>query len=326
MIKGYLMESRKIIKYIKQGLTNPRRGFSFVRRNFLNYYYKKIGLVNTFGKSNISKADSDNYIYNAVINEIIAKPKMFNKFKRDFRYQTVLEHLNFNEGFEIYNHILNNHSENYIFLENAVKNDEVGGAIKYKYKDLSISASSVRYAAVSIEISLLFPDLLKNKDINVIELGCGYGGQAIVLDNNFSLNNYTFIDLPNVLKLIELYVESYFVNFNYNLSTVSAYSNEKFGVINDLFISNYAFSELPYALQVKVLNNMISNCKKGYMRMNSGIGQYRNEFCTKITINELRNRIPYESLLISENPSTADGNYILVWGYSLDNLNKFKLL
>lgn len=75
------MNIKKLLKYFVQGFYDPKRGYSFVKRNFLNFYYKKIGTVNTTGKSDFSKADSDNYIYNAVIHEIINKPKLFNKFK-----------------------------------------------------------------------------------------------------------------------------------------------------------------------------------------------------------------------------------------------------
>ena len=82
----------------------------------------------------------------------------------------------------------------------------------------------------------------------VIEIGPGYGGQSIILEEFFNIDHYSFIDLPQVNKLIKTFVNANSVKFTHNTGVLEDnFTNEKF----DLVISNYAFSELNRNLQIK---------------------------------------------------------------------------
>ncbi len=73
----------------------------------------------------------------------------------------------------------------------------------------------------------------------------------------------------------------------------------------DLVISNYAFSELPKKLQLAYIEKVLAKAKRGYLTMNSGLGNARS--IGKLDIDELKELLP-EFTLIEEEPLTADHN------------------
>jgi hypothetical protein len=78
-----------------------------------------------------------------------------------------------------------------------------------------------------------------------------------------------------------------------------------------LVISNYAFSELPAALQRLCLDNVTCKSEHGYLTINSdpegGFAKVNN-----MSLAELREAIPKASR-IKETPRTNLNNYILAW-------------
>ena len=143
---------------------------------------------------------------------------------------------------------------------------------------------------------------------SIAEIGCGYGGQALVLDALFQLDKYSLYDLPLVNKLISKYLESYILNGSYQTTTLNRSTVSKF----DLVLSNYAFSELPKHIQLKYVEKVLANSSKGYLTMNSGKGGKRSK--GKLSIEELEQLIPNFEVF-EENPKTSKFNYIIVWGH-----------
>ena len=79
----------------------------------------------------------------------------------------------------------------------------------------------------------------------------------------------------------------------------------------DLFISNYAFTELPRRIQDIYLERVILNSVKGYITYNEGtppeFQSYRRDELTRL--------IPGSDVL-EEKPLTAPSNCIIYWGGS----------
>lgn len=127
-----------------------------------------------------------------------------------------------------------------------------------------VSPSSLRYISVGVDINRIFK-YKANQELNVIEIGCGYGGQSIALSKIVSIKNYTYVDLKEVNKLIEKYVSMNKVSFSYQTKTLFHDFDDNY----DLIISNYAFSELPKRLQKMAYTKILSKSKNGYMINNS---------------------------------------------------------
>ena len=126
-----------------------------------------------------------------------------------------------------------------------------------------MSTTALRYLKVALEIK----DQFGNDLGNIVEIGCGYGGQAIILDRVANVSSYNFFDLWQVNLLITRFVESSSLSCNYSVSTLRSFVDTDKNW--DLAISNYAFSELPASLQDSYLKKVLSKSRNGYLTMNS---------------------------------------------------------
>ena len=166
----------------------------------------------------------------------------------------------------------------------------------------------LRYLKIGLDIK----ELTGTNIGNVVEIGCGYGGQAIVLDKLLKIETYTFYDLWQVNFLIKRFIETSNLSCQYNISTIKEYSN-KTSNSWDFCISNYAFSELPKALQELYIDRVLNKTQKGFMLMNSGIhGVYGN--IKNLSQVELLKSFK-NSMIQDEIPLTQKDNYLLTWGF-----------
>ncbi len=186
---------------------------------------------------------------------------------------------------------------------------KVGNPKLLRLKGLSdkISTTGLRYLKIALDIK----KITGSKIGNVVEIGCGYGGQAIILDQLLEIESYTFYDLWQVNLLIKRFIEDSNFNTKYTISTIR---EDSFKCRNswDFCISNYAFSELPKAIQEIYINKILNKTKKGFMLMNSGVsgkfGNVRN-YSQKELLNILVNASIHKEL-----PLTYLNNYLLTWG------------
>lgn len=249
---------------------------------------------------------SDNGSYTAACEEAVSNQHSFDNFKRDPRYTRILEHVSPELGSKYLNIIKNQTPEFLSKIENFKKNDLLGGTVKCEYPLTGlISPSTLRYMKVSSDIITLFGDIKYNR---IAEIGAGYGGQMLVNDQIINCPEYHLFDLPPVLALISKYLESHLLNASYKTCTLNTHDIEQ---QYDLVISNYAFSELPLALQEKYVSKVFKNSKRGYLTMNSGLSSstFKGNF---LTIEQLKELLP-EIQVIKEEPETAHGNYIIIW-------------
>ena len=118
-----------------------------------------------------------------------------------------------------------------------------------------------------------------------------------------------------VNKLISRYLNAVILNGSYRVITINEVLPEKY----DLVISNYAFSELPSALQKSYIKKVLVNSTRGYLTMNSGLLGVHS--AGKLSLKELRELLPpFE--IYEEKPNTYEFNYIIAWGHNKDFAKK----
>jgi len=288
----------------------------------LRYIYEKFYLVIykiIFQKKYLdSKNASEGIdgIYIKVLKRAIYEENFFKNFKRNPVYRRMLEHITYRQGLEYIYEIKKNNLEILNSLDKFIINDNTGNPIKFYYKDLalSISPTTLSYLKVLCDIKNNFGERFKN----IIELGCGYGGQYIILDKGLRIENYTLFDLPEVNLLIKKNLINFNLSSEYNIGNLENNYQDI-----DLLISNYAFSEFPVNLQRKFLKKIIMKCKHGYMIMNSGLDisdlktkqseeNLPEEYKNHLSFSEIKKIIP-TCRIIDEIPLTGKGNYIIIW-------------
>jgi putative sugar O-methyltransferase len=286
-------------------LTHIRKKFEKRKRRLLQRFSKEYFI----GRQAI-RSDSDNGRYIAFVEQANNSYKIFSQFKQYPAYQEILEHVSEDDGTR-YLEILKKNAPDFLVAIDKFKiNDLVGNPTKFEYPCIgSISPTTLRYVKVASDLRTLFGNSIGSR---VAEIGVGYGGQLLVLDQIFAIREYSLFDLPPVLELTSKYLESHILSLSYRTLTLNqASTNENY----DFVMSNYAFSELPKAVQLKYLEKVLANASKGYMTMNSGLKDSAAvDGDNKLSLEELRDLLPpFE--IIEEEPYTSPKNYIIIWGH-----------
>jgi len=277
---------------------------------------RQLRIKKIFSQNEEFRSDSENGYYLSVVKKSIEKEKHFNRFKKNIIYREILEHVSFADG-QRYLSILEKRDD---ILEKALKtvliSDDLGGPVKYFYDGYSypLSPTTLRYCKVASDLRHLFGNHLGK----VAEIGCGYGGQALVNDQLLEVESAFLFDLPLVNQLIEKYLDSFLFHGSYKTGVINHVNNMSF----DLVISNYAFSEMPARLQLIYAKKIMAESKSGYLTMNSGLGGLRS--AGKLSVSELRSILP-EFYLFEEEPITSPDNFIIAWGWkSESDINLFR--
>jgi len=280
-------------------------------RKLKNRILKIIYKIIEYLKSDFKLSRSSNKKYPEYCKIASEDNEVFQNFRNNSSYTSVLEHVSPELSNEYYQALKNlNYSDDYIYSICKIL-DQPGNPRKFKVSNSisELTGSSLRYLYTGLDIK---NKLNLNKIINVVEIGAGYGGQSVILDKILPIENYFYVDLQEVNQLIDRFVSNFNLNFNYTFNTLE----DKFDYDQefDLVISNYAFSELPRNLQNLALNKIINNSKKGYMIINSH-GLEKNIFLKKYdfhTIDELKKLIP-NLLTLEEYPQSHKNNKLLTF-------------
>ena len=236
--------------------------------------------------------------------------EILNKFKSCHEYRLVLEHVSRAQGEEYLNLI----HENQRIIDNMkrVVKTEIGEPFKYHYEELgSVSPTQIRYAKILQDLERMF-DFSKIR--HVVEIGIGNGGQAAQICNLHSFETYTLIDLEPVLGLTEILLSSHKFETDFEFLN----PNQVCPISPDLFLSNYAFSELTKVSQDLYIEKVLKNSQRGFMLYN----HIHENPETGYSALEILEKIP-GSTIFAEEPLTFVGNVIVSWGYDVDNVSKF---
>jgi hypothetical protein len=188
--------------------------------------------------------DYINYISNIINNDDLST------FKHNNIYNTILEHVSYKQGYEYLKLIMNEFNPNINdIIEYTKMNDSVGSPSVYNYGLIICSPSSLRY----IYHTHLILTHMKNKklnNINIVEVGGGYGGLCLCISYfskyfDITILKYNIIDLQIVNQLIKKYLKNFNSNINF---IVELHNSDTYGeYINDdnlFMISNYCYSEI----------------------------------------------------------------------------------
>jgi len=237
-----------------------------MRSKFINAYKLLIFHVKRLKREIFAdKMLSDSSIANEYIDsviEILKSDESFDDFRRNQKYKSILEHVDENLALKYFNNIKKSISEQEILNYCKAINNS-GNPLLIEINNKLYSPTSLRYLNVAIDINSKFPNVsLKN----VVEIGPGYGGQSLILQKFFKIENYHYVDLPDVNKLIEKFLDKNSIDFKPHFHTLDTIDTD---IDFDLVISNYAFSELPKSIQVDSINKIINNSKNGYFILNN---------------------------------------------------------
>lgn len=209
--------------------------------------------------------DSSYNDYRNIINKFIYDDNIQSwNFKSNKKYQDILEHVSPQSGQmylqNIYTKYYNLFTNNKQFiLDLCNKNDQIGKPIKYNFQNLcECSPSNLRYILHSFLI-LDFMNECNLNEVDVIEIGGGYGGLCFFLNNlsklfNIMIKSYTIFDLNEPLLLQEKYLK------NLNIQNVYFNNTDNFNNLknNSFLISNYAFSEISVEYQKIYTTNVLN--------------------------------------------------------------------
>lgn len=223
--------------------------------------------------------------------------KVFAGFRRNYIYTEILEHVTKEQGKKYIEYL---RLQNADYISPFYSMDFIGSPHVYYYgKYGSWSPTTIRYIKVLADLLFLLKDLNYKK---IIEVGGGYGGQANVL-MHLNKIDYHIYDLPEPLMLTERFLKE----FDRKITPHNALEPIKTNSC-DLFLSNYAISELNKDIQDEYLEKIIPNSTHGYITYNKFDNAYSyEEFFEKVK------EIHKGATIIDENPLTFKDNKVIQW-------------
>lgn len=149
-------------------------------------------------------------------------------------------------------------------------NDSIGDPNIFDIDGISISPGTLRYLRVLHDIIELDPT-------SILEIGGGYGGQALVTKLYNNNIDYSIIDIPEVKNLQKSYLNVLLPNNNITLISSDSIDISK---EYDLIISDYCISEFDKE-GVDFYIEIAKKCKTGYFTINS-TGEIREYLINKL--------------------------------------------
>lgn len=229
-------------------------------------------------------------------------PALFENFRRNPIYNAALEHDEFEQGLE-YLEYAKKVKRFDTYLEEFKKNDLVGNPITFEYPPYGkISPTTLRYLKVLSDIETNIGNLDKAK---ICEIGTGYGGLCRIICCYFQVAEYSLLDLPPVLNLVQKYLSNFEIKTTIkSLDGSKLMPNQEY----DLVVSNYAFTELRRDIQKIYLDNVILKSKRGYITYNDINPADFNSY----TLDELKAIIP-NLKIFQEIENTHHKDCMLIW-------------
>ena len=232
-----------------------------------------MSFVNTWG--------GDSYL--DVVKDVVDSGDL-KDFKSRKEYKTILEHASIQEASCYYDLIMNRVRDGETIdnelIDKFKENDKLGDGetIKCEYFG-EIGRSTLKYIALAYQMKDLVGE---KKNLKVLEIGGGYGGQIKILCDLLDVSSVYMIDIPIVLSLQKKYLEYHGIHANIiEPDRVESIYKQEF----DLVVSNHAICELHRDLQDTYLP-LVKNSKNGYILYHHSEtwgGSYSmKDFCEKI--------------------------------------------
>jgi len=227
--------------------------------------------------------------------------EVFNTFRSHPIYTKILEHVSEKQG-HAYLREFAADGELMDFIRDFAPSSLRGGPSVADFGlGHPVSPTLLRYAKVLADLRKLFGPLDGHR---IVEVGVGYGGQCQIICGVQDIAEYRLVDLPEVLDLAKKWLEPY--RKASSMHFVDALSEIEHSV-SDLFISNYAFSEIERPGQEVLIESLVSRARSGYVTYNHIAGGR-----DVMSAAEFSERVGGE--IHAEVPLTHKDNCIVVWG------------
>lgn len=250
----------------------------------------------------LSTSITDNQAYPQVCIDAYNDYRLFNIFRRNPTYIETLEHVSQPLG-KKYLDIISQDEDIFGMIKDFKQNDNYGSPIMHEYPDIGETApTTLRYIKVLTDLKKHFQSL---DNLNICEIGVGYGGQCRIINAYYKPATYRLVDLQPALNLCQRFLDNFITPSVLSYKTMNAIGKNTY----DLVISNYAFTELTRAVQDEYLNKIILSSKRGYITYNETNPEEFNSYKS----DELIGLIP-GSRIMKEEPLTHPKNCIIVWG------------
>lgn len=291
-------------RHLNLGIWIAKHGLTNLKLRYSNRQLFDIQANDDFPIGNSSISDSKVFtLYPSLCGLAATNVEIFSKFRSARVMVEVLDHVSIDQGNAYISEILNSSSWSETFTEVLKHIDKVGKPRKFQFSPYgTFSPTLLRYLKVYIDLQKNFGSL---KNLNIVEIGIGFGGQASLIGLLDKPLAYTFYDIPPVLELAKKFTDELVVPGKFTFID----GRDPKPANPDLVISNYAFSELNRDIQNQYLKNVVLPSPRGYITWNNlsekSLGGH--------SLAELIRLIP-NSEIHPEKPNTSEGNVIIVWG------------
>ena len=250
------------------------------------------------------------YVHVPVCRNAISDETIFNNFKKDSNFTTILEHTSLDNSHAFLNNAIEKYSDylKKINWQTIKNNDLLGNATLERYDELSNIVTLDNYLFSPSTIAYVFKALdilnhIKQSSITnarILEIGGGYGGQAKIIFDihqlfDINIESYTIIDLYWPTRLQKKYLETLgYTDINFISYEKLADAKKEFPNDFNYVISIYALSEFDNDVKDFYMNKL-SSMNKYYIVWNFGnIHQFF-----------------YDSDITEESPRTGSQNFLI---------------
>ena len=222
---------------------------------------------NKYGWDSPEKETSTNYINKCI--SFVENDDLFANFKREPDFQKILEGNGFDVG-EIALQSIDNLGKRDELLELLPlfkENEKIGNPKLLFFEGVGkFAPSTIRYAYSYFQIKKLLGNTIPKK---IVEIGGGYGALCKILSIVFDFQEYTLIDLPEVIELCKKYLSN-FKELEGKVKFVYAQDIESLNLSNiDLVIADSSLAECNLQTQLLYTKNILNKSKYIYMVYNT---------------------------------------------------------
>ena len=233
----------------------------------------------------LNKDDESYAVYSVASQKAAIDEQSFSAFKQNPPYTYELEHTSPPLGEHYITLLKEEYEEDLkkINWDDIRLNDKYGGTNKYQFhrlepfcgKNFGFSPTTIGYLYLALRM-VTFLKEKGAKEIDVFEIGCGYGGQCLLFNlvanfHKVSINSYNLVDLKYPTLLQKKYLSLIMPESKkFRFLPCDDYNIWKSEVGNvDYVISNYALSEMSAEWGERYIKAIIKKAKHGFFQFNN---------------------------------------------------------
>ena len=271
--------------------------------------------MNYIKEETLGQQDETYHKYLLVCENASNDDDSFRNFKSNPNYTYELEHTSVPLGEHYVSLLLEEYHDTLRDLDwdKIKRNDMYGNTGKYNFSRLSdycgdeceFSPTTIGYLYLSLR--MLRNLKIKNKNnIDVFEIGCGYGGQCYLFHTiaefmDVTINSYNLVDLYHATTLQEKYLSFLGITETVNFIPCKDFDECKTKIENvDYVISNYAFSEMSNSWANIYMDTIVSKAKHGFFQWNTDDGKDGSGGSGNFLLSEFVNNIPDNYSMIQD--------------------------